>query len=165
MRCVQLMFATKRSIWPSSMLKTGDLEYRSLLLVAWMVRFWFKTLQNSTIHKKKLVQCSLFLLTVYMDEVPLYLCSIFCSHSQVRLSIASYRILLCTSLPLLQTIVFSLIILHFLDILDSHTCAALLMVENNKVEINITIQLEYITNLSLVPVYMSGFSLHFNLSP
>ena len=84
-------FATKRSVWPSSTLKTVDLGYRSSLSVAWMVRFWFKSLQNSTVHKRPLVQSSLFLLAVYTHEVPLYLCSVFCNRSQVRLSTASYR--------------------------------------------------------------------------
>ena len=47
----RMKFATKRSIWPSSTLKTVDLEYCSSLSVAWMVRFWFKSLQNSTEEK------------------------------------------------------------------------------------------------------------------
>ena len=38
------------------------------------------------------VQGNLFLLAVYTHEVPLYLCSIFCSRSQVRLSTASHRV-------------------------------------------------------------------------
>ena len=37
-----------------------------------------------------LVQGSPFLLAVYTHEVPLCLCFIFCSRSQVRLSTASY---------------------------------------------------------------------------
>ena len=85
-------FATKYSVWPSSTLKTVDLEYRSSLSVAWMVRFWFKSLQNLTSHKRPLIQGNLLLLVVYTHEVPLYLCSIFCSRSQVRLSTASYRV-------------------------------------------------------------------------
>ena len=64
-------FATKRSVWPSNMLKTVDLGYRLSLLVAWMVRFWFKSFQNSTVHKTLLVQGNLFLLALYMHEVPL----------------------------------------------------------------------------------------------
>ena len=75
-----------------STLKTVDLEYCSVLLVVWMVRFWSKSLHNSIIHKRPLIQGSLFLLAVYTHEVPLYLCSIFCSCSQVRLSTASYRV-------------------------------------------------------------------------
>ena len=35
-----------------------DLEYRLLLSVAWVVRFWFKSFQNLTIHKTSLVQYS-----------------------------------------------------------------------------------------------------------
>ena len=84
--------ATKCSIWPSNMLKTVDLEYHSSLSVAWIVRFWFRSLQNSTIHKRPLVQGNLFLLAVYTHEVPLCLCSIFCSRSQVRMSTVSYCI-------------------------------------------------------------------------
>ena len=59
------------SVWPSSTLKTVDLGYHSSLSVAWMVRFWFKSFQNSTVHKTSLVQGSLFLLAVYTHEVPL----------------------------------------------------------------------------------------------
>ena len=33
--------------------------------------------------------------------------------------------------------VFSFIILHFSDVLDSHTCAALAMAENDKVKIQL----------------------------
>ena len=86
----QTTFGTKRSAWPSSMMITVDLEYCLLLSVAWMFRFWFKSLQNSTVHKRSLVQGSLFLLAVYTYDVPLYLCTVFSSHRQVRLSIASY---------------------------------------------------------------------------
>ena len=64
---------------------------RSSLSVAWMVRFWFKSFQNSTVHKTSLVQGSPFLLAVYTHEVPLCLCSVFCSHSQVRLTTARYH--------------------------------------------------------------------------
>ena len=73
----------KRSVWPSNTLKIVDPGYRSSLSVAWMVRFWFKNFQNSTVHKTSLVQGSLFLLAVYTHKVPLCLCSVFCSHSQV----------------------------------------------------------------------------------
>ena len=72
-------------------LATPLLGYRSSLSVACMVRFWFKSFQNSTVHKTSLVQGSPFLLAVYTHEVPLCLCSVFCSHSQVRLSTARYR--------------------------------------------------------------------------
>ena len=56
-----------------------------------MVRFWFISFQNLTVHKTPLVQGSLFILAVYAHEVPLCLCSVFCSRSQMRLSIARYR--------------------------------------------------------------------------
>ena len=85
------MFATKRSVWPSSTLKTVDLGYRSSLSVSWIVRFWFKSFQNSTIHKTSLVQGSLLLQAVYTHKVPLCLCSIFLSRSQVRFSTARYH--------------------------------------------------------------------------
>ena len=49
----QTMFAAKHSVWPLSMLKTLNLEYCSSLGVARMLRFWFKSLQNSTVYKKK----------------------------------------------------------------------------------------------------------------
>ena len=48
----------------SGWLKLIDLGYSSSLSVAWMVRFWFKSFQNSTVHKRPLVQGSLFLLAV-----------------------------------------------------------------------------------------------------
>ena len=53
-------------------------------------------------------------------------------------------------------------LLHFCYILTLHsdTCAALLMVENNKVIINIQYKLVYITNLSFFPVCMSGSVFH-----
>ena len=44
-----------------------------------------------TVHKISLVQGSPFLLAVYTHEVPLCLCSAFCSRSQVRLRTARYR--------------------------------------------------------------------------
>ena len=74
------------------MLKTVDLGYCSSLSVAWMLRFWFISFQSSTIYKTSLVQGSLFLLAVYTHEVPLCLCSVFCSCSQVWLSTARYRV-------------------------------------------------------------------------
>ena len=82
----------KTFIWPSSTLKTVDLDYRSLLLVAQLVRFWFKSLQSLTAHERQFLQGDLFLLTVCTYEVPLYLCSIFCSPSMVQLSTASYPV-------------------------------------------------------------------------
>ena len=45
---------------------------------------------NLTVHKTSPIP-SLFLLAVYTHEVPLCLCSIFCSRSQVRLSTVRYR--------------------------------------------------------------------------
>ena len=42
----QTALAIKPSIWPSNTLKTVDLIYCLSLLVAWMVRFWFKSLQS-----------------------------------------------------------------------------------------------------------------------
>ena len=73
------------------MLKTVDQGYRSSLSVAWIVRIWFKSFQNSTFHKTSLVQGSLLLLAVYTHEVPLCLCSVFLSRSQVRFSTPRYR--------------------------------------------------------------------------
>ena len=58
-------------------------QSRLSLAVAWMVRFWFKSLQISTVHIKPLVQGSLFLLAEYTHEVPLCFYSVFCNHSQV----------------------------------------------------------------------------------
>ena len=56
-----------------------------------MARLWFKSFENLTVHKTSLVQGSLFLLAVYTHEVPLCLCSVFCSRSQVRLSTTRCR--------------------------------------------------------------------------
>ena len=83
----------KRFVWPSSRLKTVDLDYRSSLSVARLVRFWFKSLQSLTAHDRQFLQGNLFFLAVCTHEVPLYLCSIFCSRSLVQVSTASYRIL------------------------------------------------------------------------
>ena len=82
----------KRSVWPSSRLTTVDLDYRLSLLVAQLVRFWFKSLQNLTAHKRQFLRGNLFLLAVCTHKVPLYLCSIFCSRSLVQFSTASYRV-------------------------------------------------------------------------
>ena len=71
------------------MFKIVDLEYRSSLSVAWVFRFWFKSLQNLTAHKRPLVLGNLFFLAMYTHKVPLYLCSIVCSRCQVRLGAAS----------------------------------------------------------------------------
>ena len=40
----------------------------------------------------QLLQGNLFLLAVCTHEVPPYLCSIFCSHSLMQVSIANYHI-------------------------------------------------------------------------
>ena len=87
-----MLAKNKTFIWPSSTSKTVDLDYRSLLLVAQLVRFWFKSLQSLTAHERQFLQGDLFLLTVCTHEVPLYLCSIFCSPSMVQLSTASYPV-------------------------------------------------------------------------
>ena len=85
-------FQKKRSVRPSSRLKTVDLDYRSSLLVARLVRFWFKSLQSLTAHDRQFPQGNLFLLAVCMHDVALYLCSIFCTRSLVQFSTASYRV-------------------------------------------------------------------------
>ena len=79
----------RSSVWPSNMLKTVHQEYHS---VAQLVRFRFKILLSLTAHKRKLLQGNLFLLLVCSHEVPLCLCSIFCSGSLVQVSTASYRV-------------------------------------------------------------------------
>ena len=53
-------------------------------------RFWFKSLWSLTDHKRQFLQGNLFLLA--MHEMPLYLCSIFCSRSLVQLSAVSYHV-------------------------------------------------------------------------
>ena len=58
--------------------------------VAQPVRFWFKSL---TVHERQFLQGNIFLLAVCMHEVPLYLCSIFCSHSLVQVGTVSYHVL------------------------------------------------------------------------
>ena len=91
--------ATKLSVWTSSTLKSVDLEYRSSLSVAWMIRFWFKSLQNLTAHKRQLVQGNVFL----PHEVPFYLCSIFCIRvvrSDSALRVIAFLLLATVPLPL-----------------------------------------------------------------
>ena len=68
MRCVQFYwtrgyfskterhFQKKCSIWPSSTLKTVDLDYRSFLSGAQLVRFWFKSLHSLTAHDRQFLQ-------------------------------------------------------------------------------------------------------------
>ena len=89
----RMTLPNKRSVGPSSRLKTVNLDYRSSLSVTRLVRFWFKSLQSLTAHDGQFPQGNLFLLAVCTHKVPLYLCSIFCSHSLVQVSTASYRIL------------------------------------------------------------------------
>ena len=84
------MTKKKRSIWPLSTLITVHLGYCSLLSVARLVRFWFQSLQSLIAHERQFLQGNLFLLAVCTHEVPLYLCSIFCSRNLVQLSTASY---------------------------------------------------------------------------
>ena len=81
----------KRSVRPSSRLKTVDLDCRSSLSVAQLVRFWFKSLQSLTAHDRQFLQGNLFLLAVCTHDVGLYLCSIFCTRSLLQFSAASYR--------------------------------------------------------------------------
>ena len=83
--------AKKRSVRPSSRLKTVDLDCRSSISVARLVRFWFKSLQILTVHDRQFLQGNLFLLTVCTHDVGLYLCSIFCTRSLLQFSAASYR--------------------------------------------------------------------------
>ena len=56
--------ATKPSIWPLSMSITVDLEHHLSLLVAWMVRFRFKSYQSLTVYVWPLMQGNLSVLTV-----------------------------------------------------------------------------------------------------
>ena len=83
--------AKKRSVMPSSRLKTVDLDCHSLLSVAQLDRFWFKSLQSLTVHDRQFLQGNLFLLAVCTHDVGLYLCSIFCTRSVLQFSAASYR--------------------------------------------------------------------------
>ena len=80
----------KRFVRPSSRLKTVDLDCRSSLSVAQLVRFWFKSLQSLTVHDRQFLQGNLFLLAVCTQDVDLSLCSIFCTRSLLQFSAASY---------------------------------------------------------------------------
>ena len=102
----------KCSVGPSNRLKTVDLDYRSSLSVTRLVRFWFKSLQSFTAHDGQFPQgnYNLFLLAVCTHEVPLYLCSIFCSLSLVQVSTASYRVLSCGTRPKLYPVTLNKII-------------------------------------------------------
>ena len=73
------LFLKNRTTLP----KTVDLDYRSSLSVAWLVRFWFKNLQSLTAHDRQFLQGNLFLLAVCRHDMALYLCSIFCTRSLV----------------------------------------------------------------------------------
>ena len=55
----------KSFIWPSSTLKSIDLDYRSSLSVAQLVRFWFKSLQSLTANERQFLQGNLFLLAAH----------------------------------------------------------------------------------------------------
>ena len=94
----------KRSVRPSSRLKTVDLDYRLSLSVARLVRFWFKSSQSLTAHDRQFLQGNLFLLAVCTHKVPLYLCSIFCSRSLVQMSTVSYRVFECRTRPKLYPV-------------------------------------------------------------
>ena len=83
--------AKKRSVRPSSRLKTVDLDCRSSLSVAQLVRFWFRSLQSLTFHDRQFLQGNFFVLAVCTHDVGLYLCSIFCTRSLLQFSAVSYR--------------------------------------------------------------------------
>jgi len=83
--------AKKRSVRPSSRLKTVNLDCRSSLSVAWLVRFWFKSLQSLAVHDRQFLQGNLFLLALCTHDVCLYLCSIFCTCSLLQFSAVSYH--------------------------------------------------------------------------
>ena len=106
----RMTLPNKRSVGPSSRLKTVDLDYRSSLSLTRLVRFWFKSLQSFTAHDGQFPQGNLFLLAVCTHKVPLYLCSIFCSHSLVQVSTASYRILSHGTRPKLYPVTLNKII-------------------------------------------------------
>ena len=120
MRCVQFQWTSscfskkrttlpnKRSVGPSSRLKTVDLDYRSSLSLTRLVRFWFKSLQSFTAHDGQFPQGNLFLLAMCTHEMSLYLCSIFCSRSLVQVSTASYRVLSRGTRPKLYPVTLSI---------------------------------------------------------
>ena len=78
----------KCSVWPSSRLKPIDLDYHSSLSAAQLLRFWFKKL---IAHDRR---TSSYKVTYFFwqctHEVPLHLCSIFCSCSLEQRSTVSY---------------------------------------------------------------------------
>ena len=71
----------------------------SSLSVVRLVRFWFKSLQSLTAHDRHFLQSNLFLPDVCTHKVPLYLCSIICSRSQVQVSTVSYHVLSAEHVP------------------------------------------------------------------
>ena len=100
--------AKQRSVRPLSRLKTVDLDCRSSLSVAQMVRFWFKSLQSLTTHDRQFLQGNLFLLAVCTHDVGLYLCSIFCTRSLLQFSAASYRAFGAWNTPQLYPVTLTL---------------------------------------------------------
>ena len=89
--------------------KTVDLDRRSLLSVARLVRFWFKSLPRLTVHDRQFLQGNLFLLAVCTHDVGLYLCSIFCTRSLLQFSAASYRAFGARNTPQLYPVTLSLL--------------------------------------------------------
>ena len=62
--------ATKRSIWPLSTLKHCQSRVSFIAFSHLDGQIWSKSLHSSTVHKRPIVQGSLFLLAVYTHEVP-----------------------------------------------------------------------------------------------
>ena len=58
--CFRTTLPKKRSVRPSSRLNTVDLDYRSSLSVAWLVRLWFKSLQSLTAHNRQFYKVTYF---------------------------------------------------------------------------------------------------------
>ena len=104
--------AKKRSVRPSSRLKTVDLDCRSSLSVAQLVRFWFKSLQSLTFHDRQFLQGNFFLLAVCTHDVGLYLCSIFCTRSLLQFSAVSYRAFGARNTPQLYPVTLTRNIAH-----------------------------------------------------
>ena len=102
--------AKKRSVRPSGRLKTVDLDCRSSLSVAQLVRFWFKSLQSLTVYDRQFLQGNLFLLAVCTHDAGLYLRSIFCTRSLLQFSAASYRAFGARNTPQLYPVTLSTIL-------------------------------------------------------
>ena len=67
---------------PLEYVKCVDLDYRSSLSVAWMVRLWFESLQSLTVYAQPLVEGNLYQFSLWRTHrVPLFTCSLFCSYS------------------------------------------------------------------------------------